>query len=219
MRIAAIIAAVAGVVFVFASHSHVAYAQSAQTNNNTEARPADQSLTVQPGDYLSELAQANNTTIQRMFDKNTQIMNPDLIYPGEVLQVPAADEQLTPRQIPDAAASTATQTDSDTDSSAVAPQVTYHVSTPSYGSAVAVQAPSASIWDGIAQCESGGNWSIDTGNGYYGGLQFTLSSWHAYGGIGYPNQASRNEQIAIAQKLQAAQGWSAWPTCSARLGL
>jgi hypothetical protein len=76
-----------------------------------------------------------------------------------------------------------------------------------------------SVWDRLAQCESGGNWSINTGNGYYGGLQFSLSTWRAYGGSGYPHQNSRAQQIAIAQKLQAAAGWGQWPACSRKLGL
>jgi resuscitation-promoting factor RpfB len=79
--------------------------------------------------------------------------------------------------------------------------------------------PSGSVWDKLAQCESGGNWSINTGNGYYGGLQFSLSTWRAYGGNGYPHQASREEQIRIAKKLQADAGWGAWPGCSSKLGL
>jgi resuscitation-promoting factor RpfB len=79
--------------------------------------------------------------------------------------------------------------------------------------------PSGSVWDKLAQCESGGNWSINTGNGYYGGLQFSLSTWRAYGGSGLPSDASREEQIAIAKKLQADAGWGAWPACSSKLGL
>jgi resuscitation-promoting factor RpfB len=79
--------------------------------------------------------------------------------------------------------------------------------------------PSGSIWDKLAQCESGGNWSINTGNGYYGGLQFSLSTWRANGGSGMPHEASREEQIRIAKKVQASQGWGAWPACSSKLGL
>jgi uncharacterized protein YabE (DUF348 family) len=79
--------------------------------------------------------------------------------------------------------------------------------------------PSGSVWDKLAQCESGGNWSINTGNGFYGGLQFSLSTWRAYGGTGMPNKASREQQIAIAKKIQAKQGWGAWPACSTKLGL
>ena len=75
-------------------------------------------------------------------------------------------------------------------------------------------------WDALAQCESGGNWHINTGNGYYGGLQFSLGTWHAYGGTGLPSQHSRETQIAIATKLRnASGGYGAWPACAAKLGL
>ena len=87
------------------------------------------------------------------------------------------------------------------------------------GSSTPSSTPSGSVWDKLAQCESGGNWSINTGNGYYGGLQFSLSTWRAYGGSGLPSSASREEQIAIAKKLQADAGWGAWPACSSKLGL
>ncbi|MFI6036427.1 transglycosylase family protein [Streptomyces sp. NPDC051315] len=77
------------------------------------------------------------------------------------------------------------------------------------------------VWDRIAQCESGGNWHINTGNGYYGGLQFSASTWRAYGGTAYAptaDRATRAQQIAVATKVQRGQGWGAWPTCSARAG-
>jgi uncharacterized protein YabE (DUF348 family) len=83
----------------------------------------------------------------------------------------------------------------------------------------AASVPSGSVWDRLARCESGGNWSINTGNGFYGGLQFSASTWHAYGGSGLPHQHSREQQIAIAKKLQAAAGWGSWPGCSSKLGL
>ncbi|BAC74238.1 transglycosylase [Streptomyces avermitilis] len=82
-------------------------------------------------------------------------------------------------------------------------------------------AADSGVWDRIAQCESGGNWHINTGNGYYGGLQFSAGTWRAYGGTAYAataDQASRGQQIAVATKVQRAQGWGAWPTCSARAG-
>ncbi len=75
------------------------------------------------------------------------------------------------------------------------------------------------VWDAIARCESGGNWSINTGNGYSGGLQFSGSTWRAYGGTGSAHQASREQQIAVAERVQAAQGWGAWPSCTRKLGL
>ncbi len=80
-------------------------------------------------------------------------------------------------------------------------------------------APSGSVWDRLAQCESGGNWAINTGNGYYGGLQFSLQTWKSLGGAGYPHENSREQQIAIGTKLQQRSGWGQWPACSAKLGL
>jgi Transglycosylase-like domain len=78
---------------------------------------------------------------------------------------------------------------------------------------------SYATWDALAECESGGDWSINTGNGYYGGLQFSLSSWQAVGGPGgLPSEHSRETQIAMGQRLQARQGWGAWPACTAELG-
>jgi uncharacterized protein YabE (DUF348 family) len=70
------------------------------------------------------------------------------------------------------------------------------------------------IWDRIAACESGGNWAANTGNGYYGGLQFNLGTWQAYGGSGRPDQNSREQQIAVAERVAAAEGgYGAWPVC------
>ncbi|MEI7716341.1 MAG: transglycosylase family protein, partial [Mycobacterium sp.] len=80
---------------------------------------------------------------------------------------------------------------------------------------------SGSVWDAIASCESGGNWAINTGNGFYGGVQFDLGTWAANGGLRFAPRAdlaSRDEQIAIAQVTQARQGWGAWPVCSGRAG-
>ncbi|MEU3510834.1 transglycosylase family protein [Streptomyces longwoodensis] len=77
-------------------------------------------------------------------------------------------------------------------------------------------AATTSEWDTVAQCESGGNWSINTGNGYYGGLQFSASTWAAYGGTAYAStadKASKSQQIEIAEKVLASQGKGAWPVC------
>ncbi|WP_066946952.1 transglycosylase family protein [Streptomyces lushanensis] len=86
--------------------------------------------------------------------------------------------------------------------------------------ATSVSAATASEWDRVAQCESGGNWSINTGNGYYGGLQFSSSTWAAYGGTAYAARAdlaSKSQQIAVAEKVLAGQGKGAWPTCGVNL--
>ncbi len=88
--------------------------------------------------------------------------------------------------------------------------------------ASSAQAASGATWDAVAQCESGGNWSINTGNGYYGGLQFAQSTWAGFGGTDYAPRAdlaSRAQQIDIAENVLAVQGPGAWPTCSVRAGL
>jgi len=91
----------------------------------------------------------------------------------------------------------------------------------------AMAAPSVSpesnaIWDRLAMCESTQNWDADTGNGFKGGLQFTDSTWSEFGGERFassPDEASREQQIRVAKKVQDEQGWNAWPTCSEKLGL
>jgi hypothetical protein len=83
--------------------------------------------------------------------------------------------------------------------------------------APAAQAATEEQWDNVAHCESGGNWHINTGNGYYGGLQFSQSTWSGYGGGNYAARAdlaTKSEQIAIAEKVLHSQGWGAWPVCS-----
>ncbi len=92
----------------------------------------------------------------------------------------------------------------------------------SFGAAGTAAAATSSDWERVAACESGGNWSINTGNGYYGGVQFSASTWLGYGGGGYAptaNLASESQQIAIANRVLAAQGWGAWPVCSVKAGL
>ena len=77
-------------------------------------------------------------------------------------------------------------------------------------------------WDRLASCESGGRWHIATGNGYYGGLQFSASTWRGFGGTRYASsahRASRMQQIRIAERVKARQGWGAWPVCSRKVGL
>lgn len=202
MRSRALMAAFAAVgLFAVANPA----AASAQTQNEN-TKPGK--VVVQKGDSLSKIAKARNTTFIRLFDANQSIKHPDVIYPGQEIRVPAADEKIPSRPLPGAAAIASPK-------KAVAPaRKTQPARTVSYS------APSnAGVWDRLAQCESGGNWSINTGNGYYGGLQFSLSSWRGVGGSGYPHQASKSEQIARAEMLKARQGWGAWPACSYKLGL
>ncbi|QMU77717.1 transglycosylase family protein [Streptacidiphilus sp. PB12-B1b] len=98
------------------------------------------------------------------------------------------------------------------------------VAAPVAGLAAATSASAAtpSTWDAVAQCESSGNWAANTGNGFYGGLQFTSSTWAAFGGTQYAasaNQASASQQIAVGEQVLAAQGPGAWPVCGPQAGL
>jgi len=91
---------------------------------------------------------------------------------------------------------------------------------------VVVNAPadaaSVSTWSRLARCESGGRWHVNTGNGYYGGLQISSGTWRAYGGKRFarlPHRATKLEQIRIGERIKHGQGWGAWPTCSRRIGV
>lgn len=213
MRIKAVVPAV---VLAVAFVGVVGSSAHAQTNTQTtENQQAAYTVGVRPGDTLSGIAASNQTTYVRLFDANSQIQDPDLIFPGEQIRVPAADEQLPDRFGALQAVVPVERYESPvTDDIQAAP-----VRSLARPSVPAIGVGDVGIWDRIARCESGGNWSINTGNGYYGGLQFTLSSWRAVGGTGYPNQASREEQIMRARLLQARQGWGAWPVCSVRAGV
>jgi LysM repeat protein len=163
---------------------------------------------VNEGDNLSVIADQNQTTFKRLYDANTKIDNPDLIYPGDDIRVPAPDEQLADRPLPQNYVIPAP----------AAPAAAVPASQPVVQKAPLTQAAPAyyasdgSVWDRIAACESGGNWAINTGNGYYGGLQFTLQTWAGAGGLAYAPRAdlaTRDQQIAIASKLSLSN----WPVC------
>lgn len=186
---------------------------------------------VKPGDFLSKIAKKNDTTYKRLFNANTDIKHPDVIYPGDDIRIPSDTENLKSRSLPSGTPApkqeTAPAVSAAPTPAPAAPAPQPQAAAPAPGTPAPRQkapAPettqiSGSVWDRLAQCESGGNWSINTGNGFYGGLQFTTQSWQAVGGSGLPSNASRSEQIARAQTLQSIQGWGAWPACSAKLGL
>jgi len=235
MRLYAIITAVLAAVTIVGLSSEVhVYAETTNNINNSSSASgaAIKYVTVLEGDCLSTIAASNNTTYQRIFDANQKIVNPDLIYPGEVLVIPSPNEQLNNRALPDNTIADTAPVDSVEQPvapiSSPAPQTPITAPAPTNSVApenLATEQPtpaansSLNVWYSLAQCESSGNWSIDTGNGFYGGLQFTLSSWQSVGGTGYPNMASPSEQIMRAELLQQQQGWGAWPVCSAELGL
>lgn len=158
-----------------------------------------QTHVVKPGDTLWDLVGSRYHEVARA----NHIANPDLIYVGQRIELDSVNAS-----VPSEAAVTRRP---------ASPRHPRHATRSHRASAAAVA--TASVWDRIAQCESGGDWHISTGNGYYGGLQFTLSSWRAAGGSGNPAAASREEQIRVARNLQRMQGWGAWPVCSRRAGL
>lgn len=220
MRVNALLAGLATVSVLLVVGNKTAHAQTiTDTANNPPVStntpaPAPKMVEVQAGDYLAKIAAENQTTYPRLYNANTQIQDPNLIYPGDKLRIPTADEKLTDRTLP--GTETASQAPAP-----IAKAKTKTVAAPKRATITAAPRSTAdgSVWDRIAQCESGGNWAINTGNGFYGGLQFTLGSWHGVGGSGLPSQASREEQIARAQILQSRQGWGAWPACTAKLGI
>jgi LysM repeat protein len=175
-----------------------------------EQKPADPVVVVAEGDTLTSIADANQTTYVRIFDANDNIQDPNIINPGDQLKIPAPDEQLPDRPLP---ASVPVAQPAAQNYQYTPKAVTYAPVTP---------VGDGSVWDQLAACESGGNWAINTGNGYYGGLQFTAGTWLGNGGGAYAptaNLATREQQIAVASAIQAGRGWSPWPACSARLGL
>jgi Transglycosylase-like domain/LysM domain len=174
------------------------------------------SYTVQQGDSLSAIAAH---TYGKAADwpavwwvNRHQVANPNLITAGQRLRLPASG------QVPAWMARAA-------QAAIPAPPAPAAVSipqaSPSAAAPVSTAAPASSggaNWSAIAACESGGNWSASTGNGFYGGLQFTEQTWLGYGGGQYAssaNQATKAQQIAVAERVLAGQGIGAWPTCGA----
>ncbi len=177
---------------------------SAETVNPVLRDGTSKVVTVKRGDTLSGLAKAAKLKSWRpIYDLNSKIRNPDHIQPGWKLAIPAKGEVIKHRPLP--AAASAPRSIPAVQRSSAPPRTT--------------TVAGNTVWDRLAQCESGGNWSINTGNGYSGGLQFSAGTWRAHGGIGSAHNASRSQQIAVAQRVLASQGWAAWPACSSRLGL
>lgn len=199
MRLAPFATSFAMAGFLALAQGSSAYAQSPASNKNDQKNI----VTVKEGDTLDGIAVQHQTTYVRLFNANSEIQDPDVIYPEQKVRIPAADEQLPERPIP-----------------SNAPVVTAPVSQSgyvtnqyqSYAPAAPVRYASGSQWDRIAACESGGNWAINTGNGYYGGLQFLQSTWVGAGGLAYAPRAdlaTPEQQIAVASKLALSN----WPVC------
>ena len=172
-------------------------------------------VTVKQGDSLSKIAKkAKLSSWRPVWDLNKTIKHPNLIYPGQKLLIPAKGEKVKHRPLPALAVTRVVSQEQPAATSSSGSRrstVTRSASAPAGGG--------GGVWDRLAQCESGGNWGINTGNGYSGGLQFAPGTWRANGGSGSAHNASRAEQIRVAERVRASQGWGAWPACSAKLGL
>jgi hypothetical protein len=210
--------------------------------------------TVQAGEFLSSIATDygldRNGGWQVLFDANDEIDDPDVIFPGQEILIPEEGTTLERRSAPDSAEASAsnetetsrstesrssrtstTQSETTESSSTSEPEQSEPESSGDSGGSSSTSSSSTSsasvdgsVWDRLAECESNGDWSINTGNGYYGGLQFNKSSWDWAGGqqyAEYPHHASRGQQIAVAERLLEIHpaGWGAWPACSSMLGL
>jgi len=163
---------------------------------------AQTSYTIAPGDTLGAIAAAHGVAVDDIVAANEAISDPNLIIAGDTITIPGG-QSAAPAPAEEPAPAPASEPEPEP------------AAEPEPAPAVA----EGSVWDALAACESGGNWSINTGNGYYGGLQFSESSWRAVGGTGLPHEHSRETQIEMGKRLQAAQGWGAWPSCAAQLGL
>jgi hypothetical protein len=180
------------------------------------------SYTVHQGDTLSTIAAhayGNSADWPAIWWANRhQVPNPNMITAGERLRMPASGH--VPARIAHAALA-AMPASQPASAPAQAPAGSAPQADPPAVTPVSAPPPVSSggvNWSAIAACESGGNWSADTGNGFYGGLQFTEQTWLAYGGGAYApsaNLASASEQIAVAERVLAGQGIGAWPVCGA----
>jgi LysM repeat protein len=187
------------------------------------AHHAAQGYTVQAGDTLSAVAAHEYGRAADWpalwWANRHQVKNPSLITEGQRLTLPASGAvapwlaRAATAAIPAAAPAQPTAAPAASSAPAVDP-----ASAPAPAPAPAAGSSGGVNWSAIAACESGGNWSADTGNGFYGGLQFTQGTWLGYGGGQYASSASQatpSEQIAVAQRVLAGQGIGAWPVCGA----
>jgi hypothetical protein len=181
-------------------------ADDADASNRVEASADQEAALVNLRQQLSEVSQADTARAGAIQSLRTTTTLP----PTTTTTAPPTTTTTVPPTTTTTEAPTTTTTEAP-------PPPVEEPPPPSTGGGLGDPGDYAS-WDALAECESGGNWSINTGNGYYGGLQFSLSSWQAVGGTGYPHEASRETQITMGQRLHEAQGWGAWPACTRELG-
>jgi len=188
------------------------------TLNPAAAHHSTASYTIRPGDTLSQIAaRAYGSAADwpaLWWANRRQVPDPDLITAGQRLALPSS-HQVPPWLARAALAATAAARPAP----AAAAGATAAPAAPAQASSPAPASSGGVNWSAIAACESGGNWAASTGNGFYGGLQFTEQTWLGYGGGRYAssaNLATPAQQIAVAQNVLAGQGIGAWPVCGAR---
>ncbi len=179
---------------------------------------AHQRYTVRAGDTLAKIAAAQDVDggWRALYRDNQQLNDPDVIFAGQRLLIPGPGPYSPVSSAPSSTESS-TETSAPRTSSAAS-----RSSSSSSSSSTSSSAPSSGVWYQLAECESGGDWSINTGNGFSGGLQFHPDTWVNHGGTAYASAAylaSPAQQIAVAEKVLDSQGWGAWPACSDALGL
>jgi LysM repeat protein len=212
MRLSAILAVLLPAMVITLATSTPTQAKS-QNNQQKNKKQSSKIVKVNDGDTLTSIATTNQTTYTRLYDANTKIQDPNVIYVGDTLRIPTAKEKLASRPLPEAASAVAATPVQTVNQQAASQSVPVRQTTTRIVSAPTVS--DGSIWDRIAACESGGNWAINTGNGYYGGLQFTQQTWAGAGGLQYAPRAdlaTREQQIAVASNLSLSN----WPVCSYR---
>jgi LysM repeat protein len=194
---------------------------TATTTAQAQSKAKPKVHVVERGESLSSIAKtAGVSSWKRLYDANPSVAHPDIIHPGQKLAIPDAKAKLKSRPLP----STVLRPAGGTKASA---WTTGHGRSRRTASSWTTRTRRGSgssaagngVWDKLARCESGGNWGINTGNGYSGGLQFSAGTWRANGGSGSAHNASRAEQIRVAKRVQQSSGWGAWPACSRKLGL
>lgn len=183
------------------------FSESASRTRQRRDRP--EVVTVTLSDSLADIAEEfEGVTACDVYGANQDdIDDPGVIYSGQELEIPTSSANLSEQTCPQMQEAAEPAPESVPEPEPVQPDT---------------QNAPTGVWDRLAQCESGGDWSINTGNGFYGGLQFHPGTWARYGGHKFaPNahQASRDQEIVIAERVLAREGWGAWPACSRKLGL
>jgi LysM repeat protein len=219
-RTARLTAIVVGAAVVTTAFAGTAAAAPATTLAQAKAKAKPKVHVVERGESLSSIAKtAGVSSWKRLYDANKSIAHPDIIHPGQKLVIPDAKAKLKSRPLPSTVQPARGSGQAVAWSAPAGRKLTASASRTTRTRRSGSSAAGGGVWDKLARCESGGNWGINTGNGYSGGLQFSPGTWRANGGTGSAHSASRSEQIRVAKRVQQSQGWGAWPACSSKLGL